>query len=311
MMNAREAHTATLLTQGLKAGQVLITGGSAGGSSLQTAELYDPVTGRFTATGNMLSPRAYHTATLLPTGKVLIAGGTAGSVAPVPSAEIYDPATGKFAGTGNMLAWHSGHAAALLANGKVLIVGGSGTEAEIYDPASKAFTLTGPMLQSRDSLTATTLHSGQVLITGGFGSTGLPLSSAEIYDPGSGEFAAIGSMAAARAQHAAVLRTDGTVLIVGGSNHIHLNSSLCRLSACPLRVLEPTASVEVYNPKTGLFATTAVLASGRDSHTATLLADGKVLVAGGEVVKVGFRGGSDRCCVIYDYLAVTASVELE
>lgn len=311
MMNAREAHTATLLTQGLRAGQVLITGGSAGGSSLQTAELYDPVTGRFTATGNMLSPRAYHTATLLPTGQVLIAGGTAVSVAPVLSAEVYDPATGEFAATGNMVAWHSAHAAALLANGKVLIVGGNGTEAELYDPASKAFTSTGPMVQERYSLTATTLASGQVLITGGIGSTGLPLSSAEIYDPASGEFAEIGNMAAARARHTAVLRGDGSVLIVGGSSHIHMNSPWCSFSGCPLRVLEPTASVEVYNPKTGLFATTAVLASGRDSHTATLLADGAVLIAGGEVVKVGFKGGSTRCCVVYDYLAVTASVDLD
>jgi len=193
----------------------------------------------------------------------------------------------------------------------VLIVGGNGTEAEIYDPASKAFMATGSMLQERYSLTATTLASGQVLITGGIGSTRLPLSSAEIYDPASGEFAAAGKMAAARARHTAVLRGDGSVLIVGGSSHIHMNSPLCSFSGCPLRVLEPTASVEVYNPKTGLFATTAVLASGRDSHTATLLADGAVLVAGGEVVKVGFKGGSTRCCVVYDYLAVTASVELE
>jgi hypothetical protein len=311
MMNAREGHTATLLTQGVRAGQVLITGGSADRSSLQTAELYDPVTGRFTATGNMLSPRASHTATLLPTGKVLIVGGTDEAVAPVPSAEIYDPSTGEFAETGNMVAWHSGHAAALLANGKVLIAGGSGTEAEIYDPVANAFTLTGPMVQSRVSLTATPLPSGQVLITGGFGSSGLPLSSAELYDPASGEFAEIGNMAAARARHTAVLRGDGSVLIVGGSNHIHMNSSSCSFSGCPLRVLEPTASVEVYNPKTGLFALTAGLASGRDSHTATLLANGGVLVAGGEVVQVGFKGGSTRCCVYYDYLAVTARVELE
>jgi hypothetical protein len=308
MTSAREEHTATLLTQGQRAGQVLITGGFAGGPSLQTAELYNPATGQFTATGNMVSVRAQHTATLLPSGKVLIAGGVGGS----GSAELYDPASGTFAATGNMTAPRSGHAAALLASGKVLITGGSGTTAaEIYDPASGAFELTGPMLESRASLTATMLTSGQVLITGGFDSTGVPLSSAEIYDPAAGAFTAIGSMAAARARHTAVLRADGTVLILGGSNHTHLNSTMCRFAGCPLTVLEPTASVEVYDPATHLFTTTATLSTGRDSHTATLLADGGVLVAGGDVVRQGQYGGSTRCCILYDYLAVTASGELK
>jgi hypothetical protein len=308
MTSAREAHTATLLTQGQRAGQVLITGGFVAGTSVQTAELYNPATGQFTATGNMVSARAQHTATLLPSGKVLIAGGSGvlGS-----SAELYDPASGTFAATENMTAPHSGHAAALLASDKVLIAGGSSTAAEIYDPATGAFEPTGAMLQSRVSLTATTLTSGQVLITGGFDSTGVPLSSAEVYDPAAGAFTAIGAMAAARAQHTAVLRADGTVLILGGSNHIHLNDTMCRFAGCPLRVLEPTASVEVYDPATRLFTTTAALSTGRDSHTATLLADGGVLVAGGDVVRLGVYGGSTRCCIYYDYLGVTARGELK
>ena len=118
-------------------------------------------------------------------------------------------------------------------------------------------------------------------------------------------------MAAARAQHTAVLRADGTVLILGGSNHIHLNDTMCRFAGCPLRVLEPTASVEVYDPATRLFTTTAALSTGRDSHTATLLADGGVLVAGGDVVRLGVYGGSTRCCIYYDYLGVTARGELK
>jgi hypothetical protein len=107
---------------------VLIAGGeSPTGKNLQSAELYDPAAGTFTATGSMSVARQYPTATLLPNSSmVLIAGGG------TASAELFDPAAGIFAVTGTMWVARSGHTATLLANGTVLIAGGGSASAELY-----------------------------------------------------------------------------------------------------------------------------------------------------------------------------------
>jgi hypothetical protein len=131
----RIRHTATLLSSG----SVLIAGGEPnvqGTSPLTSAELYDPTAATFTATGSLSTGRFWHTATLLNTGVVLVAGGQGSS------AELYYPAVGTFAPTGSMNVSHVQFAAALLSDGRVLVEGGGysiGT-AELYQPT----TLTSP-----------------------------------------------------------------------------------------------------------------------------------------------------------------------
>jgi hypothetical protein len=214
MKSTRALHSATLLGSGPLAGQVLIAGGISdeSGGEVTTAELYDPATGQFSATGAMATPREEHTATWLDpvfvkgslAGKVLIAGG--GEVAsPTDTAEIFDPQTGSFSPVGAMTTRRTLHVAALLSTGDVLIAGGqSGATsfpitAELFDPAKAAFLATGPTTNVHLGATATVLGNGRVLIAGGRSNFG------DLYDPGAGTFAATGKMVTEVAESASSL----------------------------------------------------------------------------------------------------------
>jgi len=244
-------------------GKVLAAGGwtqDHGGMCLRAADLYDPATGLWTRTGHMAVSRAYHTATLLHNGKVLVAGGTAPTF-PVAGAEIYDPATGTWSPTGNLVLPVAYHSAVLLENGKVLVVGGEGAHAgfaELYDPAAGTWSLTGPPLVARWSAPAVLLPSGRVLRTGGGSEV------AEIYDPASGTWSATGSMSTARADCTLVRLPDGKVLAAGGTAG---GSYL--------------STAEIYDPSTGTWTGTAALPGPRAWYAATLLPDGWPFLAGG------------------------------
>ena len=155
-------HTATVLD----GGKVLIAGGVDDNSNvLSTAEIYDPATGRFTATGSMTTPREWHTATWIYDNRVLIAGGIgADGVTALKSAEIYDPAAGRFTATGSMATARYDHTATELAVGQVIVAGGNGTNSlEVYWPDTGTF---GYGRATLGSISAAVSLSDRVLFTG-------------------------------------------------------------------------------------------------------------------------------------------------
>ncbi len=277
MAEARAGHTATLLPSG----HVLIAGGRKATEEYQlteTAELYDIQTGTFTATGPMALPRSGHTASVLPSGEVLIVGGVSGEPCQGSApciAELYDPQTGTFSSTGS-LALHSrfnrdpGHTASVLGSGEVLVVDDG--FANLYDPSSGTFSSAAPLPEgftgSHGGRAATVLASGAVLVVGGYtiggkGSYAWPL--AMLFDPVTASFSTTASMNEARSGATLTVLESADVLIVGGVS----------TSA------EAIASVERYDVKASSFSLTGTMVSPRQGHSASLLQDGAVLVAGG------------------------------
>jgi hypothetical protein len=168
-------------------GRVLVIGGAQATNTpsevdLDSSEIYDPTTGKFSDAAKMETPRTDFTAAKLANGKVLVAGGEDHSVTGdvlLDSAELYDPATGQFSPTGSMtvarsteggLDWGNLYTG-LLADSRVLFVGGAASgqaTAEIYDPATGKFTATTlpPQDKSPYGIPAVTLKDGRVLMPG-------------------------------------------------------------------------------------------------------------------------------------------------
>ena len=275
----RFEHTATLLPDStvlIVGGQTRADNGGPFGPYVPTTSVirYSTVTDTFTATGSLLTARAGHTATLLPNGQVLIAGGNSG----IAAAELYNPSTGIFMATGNLVTARMEQTATLLPNGQVLIAGGMiekgwniytpTASAELYNPSTGTFTATGNLVTARAGHTATLLPNGQVLIAGGnvaWSDIYTPTASTELYNPSTGTFTATGNLSVARVGHTATLLPQGCVLVISGS------------------------SAEIYDATRGKFKLAGKLPPyvNIQGHTATLLPDGTVLIAGGVTYRFG------------------------
>jgi hypothetical protein len=308
MAAARERHTATLLGNGT----VLVSGGrDQSEASLATTETYSPASGTWSSAGAMNATRQYHTATLLTDGRVLATGGLAttpnpGSVTTwLASAEIYNPNTRQWTVTGNLASARGRHSATLLPDGRVLVVGGqtggagggqiSGVSVtattEFWAPASGTWSAPaqpGPLVTARQAHTATLLTNGGVLIVGGATGAGASLDTAELYPHNATgwtssalPFLPASSITNARYGHAATLLATGQVLVTGGL-HSCVNSP-----AFPC-VSSPFFHGVIYDTAAGNWSAAGQFdggaASARSEHTATLLADGRVFVAGGKAV---------------------------
>jgi len=245
----RSMHRATALGQDGKDNriQVLVSGGGNGTifkpQSTATTEIFQPLNRTFLAGPNMGQPRAYHSATLLEDGRVLIAGGMNAAGICTTTAEIYDHATGAFTPTGSMGSPRAAHTATRLDDGRVLVTGG------LAD------------YQNADSQLAAVLSTAQ--------------NTAEVFDPSTGTWTAVANaMTSKRSGHAAMLEPDGRVLIISG-----INGGVPTGVGTDVPTFTPTC--DRYDPTTNTFTIATSIPIGRAFHGASRLASGDVLVTGG------------------------------
>jgi N-acetylneuraminic acid mutarotase len=274
MSTARQGHAATLLSDG----SVLVSGGiDPTGQPSDSAEVYHPTQGTWTPTNAMSSARKGHAATLLSDGRVLVSGGIDLTGQPSASAEVYDPSAQTWKPARSMMnTAREAHTATLLLDGTVLVAGGSDDgvhavrSAEIHDPGPGTWRLTASMSTARDGHTATLLLEGLVLVAGGaFDSSGHALPSAEFFAASTRRWARVPQMNTLRARHTATLLLDGRALAAGGELVDVFSTH---------RVL---ASAELFDFSASHWTTMPSMSAARARHTATRLADGRVLVAGG------------------------------
>lgn len=288
MSDPRWAAASTLLADG----RGLIAGGYSypADRCVASADEFDPATRHFIpCRGHLQVPRNFASASLLPDGKVLIAGGYNTVLGSLDTAELFDPASQTFTLLPGWLETpRELFTATILLGGKVLIAGGFNTHrgrtsalAEVYDPLTRTFTPTGSLREDRFGQCAVRLAEGRVLVAGGTHwfarHPGVPLASAEIYDPATGLFQRThGPMLSARDRPTASLLPDGTVLVAGGQDG----------------GTEP-ARAELFDPKTETFtAVPAPLVTPRMAHSAETLPDGSVLFSGGWSTALGATTGS-------------------
>ena len=271
-------------------GRVLVVGGetalpdSPWHTALTSAELFDPRLRLFTRTGSLHSAHAAHAATLLADGEVLVVGGYGADSLSTYDAEVYNPKSGTFSEVGaSKTSYAFGSPGILLPDGKVYSYGFTADtdtvqgslQGELYDPATKTFALTAPYAVYHSQSVATArLADGRILVVGAGGADG-PLSGhAEVYDPSTGAYTATGKQTMPDDNYTVALTLpSGKVLLTAGWYEA------CGSGPCPIPTDDNTA--ELYDPATGTFTDLPATAADRQWATVTLLADGRVLLAGG------------------------------
>jgi len=253
------------LTRGLAR---LILLASAAATVVLTCPSIVLASGGFVATGNLITPRRTHTATLLLDGRVFVICGNNG-IANTGNAEIYNPATGTWSAAPGLFLPCIGNTATLLNDGRVLVGGSPGATGgtmNVYNPALNSWDSAGAVVP-RTFYTATRLLDGRVVAAGGATAIIGEHSGAEIYNPATNAWTPAGFMANSRKDHTATLLQDGRILVVGGRSTFPADT--------------PLAGAELYNPATNTWSATGNLNQARRSHTAVLLDNGKVLIVGG------------------------------
>ena len=277
---ARMEHTATLLQDG----RVLVVGGVSSNSSCSsnaTAETYNPVSSTWSLTGNLPAPAgAGATAVRLIDGRVLVSGGGNRCGGIFNTAALFDPITNTWSATANMTTTRAFHSAVLLSDGRVLVAGGVpvpntwSASAEVYDPIAGTWTAVGSMLTARGTdnnyvqTFLAVLQSDGVLAAGELMAGNVPTANVEVFSLGSASWTATGTLNTPRAFTTSTTLTNGMVLVAGG-----FVPSIPGLSAA--------SSAELFDPATGVWSLTGSLNTARGVHTATLLTNGDVLIAGG------------------------------
>ncbi len=263
-------------------GSTLSTSGFDAGPGEVSAESYSPTANTWTATGMSPQLTGFSAATLA-NGQALLSGGISTSPsgsAAANSAQIFNPATDAWSIGASLLTARENHTSTLLANGKMLVVGGDTAtglgnnpvlaSVELYDPSANTWTAAASLITGRTNHTATLLANGKVLVAGGVDSSGNPVPTAEVYDPQANTWTPAGSLIHPRYGHTATLLNTGKVLVVGGVNGISSGGTLV-----------PLSTTELYDPSANTWTAAAVMQTGVYQHTATLLSDGTLMIAGG------------------------------
>ncbi|WP_413292987.1 kelch repeat-containing protein [Bdellovibrio sp. HCB185ZH] len=268
--NRRVHNSATTLADG----RILVSGGTSLDSpiaALNSAEVYNPSTSRWSDVAPLAQARAHHTATLLGNGKVLVVAGVNQSTY-FASAELFDPLTNTWSSAGSMTVARSHHSATLLQDGRVLIAGGATSlgswtaSMEIYDPITNSWSSAGTTLpEPRMNHAAVLLNDGKVFFVGGQNPPVI-LTTTAIYNPnGAPTWGSAPTLTTGRTLLTASLLKDGRVVVIGGLASTGNPSPLVNIfdSASP-----------------SAFATGTPLTTARYGHTATTV-DNSVIVTGG------------------------------
>lgn len=310
----RAAHSATRLADG----RVLLAGGCHADGCEEgiagDALLFDPASQAFVATGSLVQSRVGHRAIALADGSVLLLGGYTQD-GPTDLVERFDPDSGRFTTHGRLHEARDGFSATLLGDGSILVAGGYArgmrrlASAERYDPATGTSQPVGDMATPRMSHTATLLDDGRVLVAGGSRSRSEVEASLELFDPRSASFSPAGTLQRARHKHAAIAIGE-RVLLLGGAaipeddghfrdsewwsatgvtpgpalqqGRYKFLDSLVRLADGSILVAGGSRHLELLDAAGEGFSTVdGDIGSALAFTSATLLADGRVLIAGG------------------------------